>query len=146
MRPEPDSIRQRRLTDFLDRVWSMGDGDAVDAFLADSYTIHNDPGDPWEGQTLTRDGFRERLATSRAAAPDQRFHPVHMAESGDAVAVAWHWTGTHTGHGPGLPPPTGRALAMTGATFYFFDADHRLTGHWQIADRLGIYRQITDQG
>lgn len=140
---EPDSIRKRRLREFLDRVWSGGDGGAADAYLADRYTIHNDPGDPWEGRTLSREGFRERLTASRAAAPDQRFDPVHMGESGDAVAVAWRWSGTHTGPAPGLPPPTGRALAMTGATFYFFDDEDRLTGHWQIADRLGTYRQIT---
>ena len=28
---------------------------------------------------------------------------------------------------------------MTGATVYGFDANEQLTGHWQIADRLGVY-------
>jgi hypothetical protein len=31
---------------------------------------------------------------------------------------------------------------MSGATVYMFDADDRLTGHWQIADRLGAYQQL----
>ncbi len=115
---------------------------AVEEFIADRYTIHNDPGDPWHGQTLTRDGFADRLVTSRAAAPDQVFTVVDMIEEGDRIAVTWTWTGTHLGDLPGLPA-TGRRIEMTGATVYGFDAEDRLTGHWQIADRLGVYRQLT---
>ncbi|MCB1342448.1 MAG: ester cyclase [Pseudooceanicola sp.] len=139
-----DSARKQRLAQFLDDVWGAGDVSAVPRYVAERYTIHNDPGDPWDGQTLTRDGFRARLVASRAVAPDQRFEPVRMVEQGDTVAVAWRWRGTHTGAAPGLPQPTGRVLTMTGATFYDFDADDQLTGHWQIADRLGVYRQMTE--
>ena len=136
------SQRKTRLAEFLRRVWSQGDVSAVGTFVADSYTIHNDPGDPWHGQTLTRDGFSERLVTSRAAAPDQVFTPIDMIEEGDRIAVTWSWAGTHLGDLPGIPA-TGRPITMTGATVYGFDADDRLTGHWQIADRLGVYQQIT---
>ncbi|ARE38342.1 hypothetical protein RGUI_0201 [Rhodovulum sp. P5] len=138
----PNSPRKARLSLFLDRVWSGGDASAVDEFVAESYTIHNDPGDPWEGQTLTRAGFRDRLVQSRAAAPDQTFTPLRMIEEGDSIAVLWDWAGTHLGDLPGVPA-TGRPIRMTGATVYDFDAEDRLTGHWQIADRLGVYRQIT---
>ena len=135
------SRRKDILRAFLDRVWSQGDAEAVEIYIADSYTIHNDPGDPWHGRTLDRDGFRDRLLRSRAAAPDQRFTPVEMIEEGDRVAVSWTWTGTHLGDLPGLPA-TGRTITMTGLTIYSFE-DDRLTGHWQIADRLGVYQQIT---
>lgn len=137
----PSSPHKAILAAFLDRVWSQGDAAAVDEFIADDYTIHNDPGDPWDGQTLTREGFRDRLVKSRAVAPDQRFTPLQMIEEGDSVAVAWAWAGTHLGDLPGLPA-TGRPLKMTGLTIYSFDGD-RLCGHWQVADRLGIYQQIT---
>lgn len=137
------SPRKAVLAAFLERVWSQGSPEAVDEFIADAYTIHNDPGDPWDGQTLSREGFRARLVTSRAVAPDQRFEPVEMIEEGDRIAVSWRWTGTHLGDLPGLPA-TGRALRMTGLTIYSFDGD-RLSGHWQLADRLGIYQQITAQ-
>lgn len=134
------SKRKQILTDFLDQIWSRGEADAVEVFLADAYTIHNDPGDPWEGRTLDRAGFRERLVQSRALAPDQRFTPVEMIEEGDRIAVAWRWEGTHRGDMPGLPA-TGASIAMTGMTVYYFDGD-RLSGHWQVADRLGVYRQM----
>ena len=31
---------------------------------------------------------------------------------------------------------------MSGATAYGFDAEGRITGHWQITDRLGVYQQL----
>ncbi|EBW2250074.1 hypothetical protein C9R18_25875, partial [Salmonella enterica subsp. enterica serovar Enteritidis] len=71
------SLRQQRLATFLDRVWSSGDIDAIDEFLADRYTIRHDPGDPWNGQTLDIAGFKERVRLSRAPFPDQRFDVQH---------------------------------------------------------------------
>lgn len=140
----PVSPRKMILTAFLDRVWSHGDVNAVDDYIADSYSIHNDPGDPWDGKTLSREGFKDRLVRSRAVAPDQRFFPLEMIEEGDRIAVSWRWEGTHLGDMPGLPA-TGRRIRMTGLTIYRFTGD-RLSGHWQLADRLGIYQQITGRG
>ncbi len=136
------SLRKEILADFLRRIWSEGEASAVGAFVADSYTIHNDPGDPWHGRTLDQDGFRDRLIQSRAAAPDQVFTVIDMIEEGDRIAVTWSWTGTHMGDLPGVPA-TGRKIKMTGATVYGFNGENRLTGHWQIADRLGVYQQLT---
>ena len=137
---DQESARKLVLRAFLDRVWSSGEVAAVDDFIADTYVIHNDPGDPWEGQTLTREGFKDRLIRSRAVAPDQTFSAVEMIEEGDRVAVSWRWEGTHSAEIAGIPA-TGRRIAMTGITIYSFDGD-RLSGHWQLADRLGVYRQL----
>ncbi|MCP4380173.1 MAG: ester cyclase [Hyphomicrobiales bacterium] len=126
---------------FLDQVWSDGDVDAVDRYVSGRYTIHHDPGDPWNGQTLTIDGFKDRLVKSRAAAPDQVFSVQSLVEEGGRIAVAWLWRGTHLGDLPGLPA-TGKPITMSGLTIYFFE-DGGLSGHWQVADRLGIYQQIT---
>ena len=128
---------------FLDRVWSRGDVSSVDTFIADRYHIRNDPGDPWHGQVLDREGFRERLVKSRAMAPDQVFTIVEMVEEGDRVAVAWTWVGTHLGDLPEIHA-TGKHITMTGLTLYSFDGD-RLSGHWQVADRLGVWQQLTGE-
>ncbi|EFG2885981.1 ester cyclase [Escherichia coli] len=135
------SLRQQRLATFLDRVWSSGDIDAIDEFLADRYTIRHDPGDPWNGQTLDIAGFKERVRLSRAPFPDQRFDVQHWFENSEGVAVTWLWSATHLGDFPGFPA-TGKTISMSGATVYGFDASDRLTGHWQIADRLGVYQQL----
>ena len=39
-------------------------------------------------------------------------------------------------------PPTGRVLRMSGITIYYFDGGGRLTGHWQMVDRLGVFQQL----
>jgi steroid delta-isomerase-like uncharacterized protein len=133
--------RTRILESFLEEVWNQGDEAAVDRYLAPAYTIQHDPHDPWHGKTLSRDEFKHRLRTSRDPFPDQRFTVVHSAAERDRVAVCWTWAATHKGDIPGMPA-TGRAIAMTGITFYFFDAEDRLSGHWQAVDRLGVMMQL----
>jgi steroid delta-isomerase-like uncharacterized protein len=125
----------------LESVWSQGDAEAARAVLAPLYTIHHDPGDAWEGQTLDPDGYIDRVRQSRAPFPDQRFTVRHRAVDGDTVAIAWDWTATHLGDIPGFPA-TGRTITMTGSTFYF-TASGKVTGHWQIADRLSVFRQLS---
>lgn len=141
MMESAQSPRKQILADFLKDVWTDGKVDAVDQYLADSYSIRNDPGDPWDGQTLSVEGFKNRLVQSRAMAPDQIFHVEKMVGEGNEIAVAWTWSGTHLGDIPGIPA-TGRKITMTGLTIYGFDGD-RLTGHWQVADRLSVFQQLT---
>ncbi len=136
----PGDDRKEILTRFVREVWSEGDVEASDRYIAPRYTIHHDPGDPWEGRELDLAGYKERVAKSRAAFPDQRFDIQELFADGNAVVMTWRWAGTHRGDVPGFPA-TGRTIRMSGATVYYFDGD-RLTGHWQIVDRLGVYQQL----
>jgi len=124
----------------MDAVWNRGDLDAVDRFLADAYTIHSDPGDPWDGATLTRAGFKERLSASRAPFPDLHFDISETIAERDRVAIAWTMRGTQTGS-LGPLPPTGRRIDIEGMTIYYF-RDGRITGHRQVVDRLSVVRQL----
>lgn len=130
-----DTVRK-----LIEKVWNQGDADAAAEFIAPTYTIHHDPGDPWEGRTLDLERFKDRVRQSRMPVPDQRFELLDVFEGEDRVAITWLWSGTHEGEIAGFPA-SGRTLAMTGATVYLFDGD-RIAGHWQIADRLGIFRQL----
>jgi len=58
----------------------------------------------------------------------------------NSVAITWLWQGTHLGDIAGFPG-TGKKIKMSGATVYYFDGD-RISGHWQIADRLSVYKQL----
>jgi steroid delta-isomerase-like uncharacterized protein len=129
-----------RLTRFITEVWNEGNVEAADDYVAQRYTIHHDPGDPWHRQTLDLAGFKQRVRLSRAPFPDQRFDIVGLFADGDAVAMTWLWHGTHQGDLPNFPA-TGRPIEMSGATVYYLAAT-RLTGHWQITDRLGVYQQL----
>lgn len=136
-----DHARKQRLARFIREIWDEGNAEAADDYLAAAYTIHHDPGDPWEGRTLDRAGFKDRVRQSRAAFPDQRFDIQALIAEGGDVVMTWLWTGTHRGDLPGFPA-TGKPIRMSGATLYRFDDEDRLTGHWQITDRLGVYRQL----
>lgn len=128
------------LTAFIREVWCEGHVDAADKYLAPTYRIRHDPGDPWDGRELDLAGYKERVRTLRRAFPDQSFAIQGLFADGDAVAVTWLWTATHQGDIPGFPA-TGKPLAMSGATVYYFAGD-KLAGHWQITDRLGVYQQL----
>lgn len=128
------------LARFMENIWNRGDTPAIPDYIASSYTIRHDPGDPWHGQTLNREGFAERLEASRAPFPDQRFVITEMVADEARVLVIWRWTGTHRGEVAGIPP-TGRLITMTGMTVYYIE-DGLLTGHWQEIDRLGVFRQL----
>ena len=125
---------------FLDIVWTRGDVSELGRFLAPRYTIRSDPGDPWDGRTLTREEFAERLTISRAPFPDQVFIIEEMIADEAGVAVAWRWEGTHLADLPGFPA-SGRKVKTSGLTFYSFE-DGKLSGHRQQTDRLGVFQQL----
>lgn len=133
--------RKQLLTEFLEEVWSRGDIDACDRYVGSTYIVRHDPGDPWDGMTLDRAGFKDRVRQSRAPFPDQRFQVQLLLEDDSKVAVAWTWTATHLGDFPGFPA-TGRSLAMSGLTIYDFDRSGLISGHWQVSDRLGVFQQL----
>ena len=125
---------------FMDRVWSRGDVAAVDEYLASTYTIYSDPGDPWDGQTLDRDTFKQRLISSRGPFPDLRFELGELVVEGDRVALSWTMRGTNT-ESMADRPPSGRSIAVRGLTIYYF-ADAKITGHRQVVDRLSVVQQL----
>lgn len=136
-----DHPRKQRLAQFIRRVWDEGDADAAAEYLAPTYTIHHDPGDPWDGMVLDLAGFKDRVLRSRAAFPDQRFDIQGLFADGAAVVRTWLWTATHLADLPGFPASS-KPIRMSGATAYMFDSQEKLTGHWQITDRLGVYQQL----
>ncbi len=128
------------VADFIARIWNEGAVSEVARFVAPAYTILHDPGDPWEGRTLDRAGFAERVLQSRAPFPDQRFEVVDLLGDGERVALSWNWAATHLGDIPDFPA-TGREIRMSGLTIYRITPDG-LDGHWQVSDRLSVYRQL----
>jgi len=129
-----------RIHAFMDRVWSAGEVEAIDVFLGAQYTIYSDPGDPWDGQTLSVSGFKDRLLASRAPFPDLKFEISETVCAGDRVALSWTMRGTQLGPMGGRPP-SGRSFAVQGMTIYHF-ADGRIIGHRQVVDRLSVAQQL----
>ncbi len=128
------------LLQFIDEIWNQGDFAHLDTFLDQIYTIHSDPGDPWEFQTLDLETFKERVNHSRAVFPDLHFTVNETIAEGDKVAISWQFEGTHKGSMPSLPA-TGKLVKVLGLTIYYF-ADGKITGHLQVVDRLGFFKQL----
>ena len=132
---------KKTLTEFIHDVWDCGREEAVRHYLAKSYTLHHDPGDPWDGKVLDLDGYKDRLRISRAPFPDQQFAIQRLCSDGDVVTMTWLWKATHLGDLPGFDA-TGEIIRMSGATAYFFDPNDKLSGHWQVTDRLSVFKQL----
>ena len=124
----------------FDRVWNAGELDAIDELLAPQYRILSDPGDPWDGQTLTPAGFKERLMISRAPFPDLHFDIDEVVSDRGRVAVSWTMSGTNEGPLGGRPA-TGKPVSARGITIYFVE-NGRIAGHKQAVDRLSIVNQL----
>lgn len=124
----------------LDEVWSKGDLEAVDHLISPQYKIQHDPGDQWEGKTLDIATYKERVKQSRAIFPDQKFYIDDILSEDNKVAISWHFTGTQKGNIPGLPT-TNKKVTVSGITIYYF-ANGKITGHWQVVDRLGFVQQL----
>jgi steroid delta-isomerase-like uncharacterized protein len=128
------------VTELYTVVWNEGDLGAVERLVAYAYTIHSDPGDPWEGQTLDHQTYRQRVLYSRRAFPDLQFTIQDMIVAADRVAVRWDAEGTHQADVAGLVA-TGRRLRFAGQTIYAV-AEGLVSGHWQVIDRLGFLQQL----
>jgi len=125
---------------FIQEVWNEGNIEAADKYVAPQYTIHHDPGDPWDKQCLNLEEYKERVRISRAPFPDQHFTVNELFHDGNAVIATWTWSGTHKGDIPGFKV-TNKRITMSGITVYYIEGE-RFTGHWQIVDRLGVYQQL----
>ncbi len=134
------SEAERLVRELYDIVWSAGELGAIDRIVAPHYVIHSDPGDQWEGQTIDRAIYRERVMYSRSAFPDLQFAVHDVIPSSHRVSVRWSAEGMQKGDLAGLPA-TGKRLRFAGQTIYDI-VDGQVAGHWQVIDRLGFMQQL----
>jgi predicted ester cyclase len=137
-----DLDRFHLVMDVIDRLPQTGSKGALSeaATAGQADRAHHDPGDPWDKQELDLPGYKERLRISRTPFPDQCFSIQGLVAEGNIAVLTWLWSGTHLGNIPGFPA-TGNNIKMSGATVYYVGGG-RLTGHWQIIDRHGVYIQL----
>ena len=135
-----DKKNKEILLQFIDEIWNRGNFAHLDRFLNLKYTIHSDPGDPWEFQTIDLATFKERVNSSRAVFPDLHFTVNEAVAEGDKVAISWQFQGTHKGSMPSILA-TGKPVKVLGLTIYYF-ANGKITGHLQVVDRLGFFEQL----
>ncbi|GAA2308378.1 hypothetical protein GCM10010149_68090 [Nonomuraea roseoviolacea subsp. roseoviolacea] len=119
------ALNERRLDDLHD-------------FLAADVVDHNkiifgepdEPGAAFEGIRMQLDAF----------------DPFHLSveevvEDGNRVVARLLMTGTHSGHHPRMPEPTGKSFTVE-AIFIFTLRDGRISEIRAVSDRLGMFAQL----
>ena len=135
-----EDVNKENLNKLIGQVWNKGKFDLVSELVAPQYTIHHDPGDPWERQTLDREGYKQRVLYSRNAFPDLCFNIKEFVAAEDRVVINWILTGTHRGDLSDVPA-SGKKIRLSGLTIYYF-SEGKISGHWQVIDRLAFLAQI----
>ena len=128
------------LNKLIEQVWNQGKLDLVDELVAPQYTILHDPGDPWEGQTLDREGYKQRVLYSRNAFPDLCFNINEFVATENRVVINWILTGTHRGDLAAVPA-SDKKISVSGLTIYYF-SEGEISGHWQVINRLAFLAQV----
>ena len=115
-------------------VWSTGDLDRLDAYIAPS-VMHHDPYDPHGTEGLA--GMKKSIRRTRSAYPD--LHMTVEDQLAEESKVATRWTGTMTHEG--------RKVTLRGITIDRFE-NEKIVEAWRSMDMLSFLREtgvIRDQ-
>jgi steroid delta-isomerase-like uncharacterized protein len=96
--------------------------------------------DPALGQGPGPEGFIRFFEKFRAAFPDLHVAAEHLVIDDEAIAIAYTFTGTHTGTFMGVPA-TGQKIKARGVQIARFE-NGKIAERWGSSDELGILRQI----
>lgn len=133
-----DTIEQNKkiVTAFIDALFTQGDLDSVDAYLAEDFVNH----DPPFGASADREGMRAAGAMFRAALPDWHSDLELLVGEGDLVVEKFTASGTQRGELMGVTG-NGRRVQLKGINV-FRVRDGRIVERWGRLDDLGVLRQL----
>ncbi len=124
------------LEGYLREVWSEGDPDAIERYVAPHYKRHMSPrSDPLDPAQQV-----ERIKGIRAAFPDVTIVAEDVVAGDDAIAFRSTMRGTHRGEILGIAP-TGRTVEV-GLVDFIRIEDGRFAEQWGGPDMLDLARQL----
>jgi steroid delta-isomerase-like uncharacterized protein len=124
------------VTEFIDALFTRGDLNAVDRYLAPGFVNH----DPFPGFAPDLEGFRRIGQIFREGFPDWRSQLEALIAEGDLVTERFTARGTHRGEIMGVPP-TGREVVLAGINIFRVQ-DGKLVERWGRTDDLGLLQQL----
>jgi steroid delta-isomerase-like uncharacterized protein len=130
------TINKTLVTEFIDALFTRGELNAVDRYLAPGFVNH----DPFPGFASDREGFRRIGQVFRQAFPDWHSQLEALIAEGDLVAERFTARGTHQGELMGVAP-TGREVTLAGINIFRVQ-DGQLVERWGRTDDLGLLQQL----
>ena len=129
MTPEDHKAIARR---FFEEVWNQQKLDTIEEVFAPTVLLN--------GQPFARDGFRQIVATRRAAFPDLRVTVEDQVADEDKVSTRRTWQGTHQGTYRGIAA-TGKRVTWSQISIVRI-VNGKIVEDWAVADELGILQQL----
>lgn len=121
---------------FYERIWNVGDVDAVAQLLHEKFEFRGSLGSEARG----RHEFADYVRTVRGALSDYRCEILECVTEGVEAFARMRFTGLHTGEFRRFAP-TGLAVHWDGAALFRFDAD-RISALWVLGDLAGLDRVL----
>jgi steroid delta-isomerase-like uncharacterized protein len=112
------------VAEFIDALFTNGDLDAVDRYLAPDFVNH----DPFPGFAPDREGMRQTGQVFRQAFPDWHAGQEALIAEGDLVTERFTARGTHRGEIMGVSP-TGHEVVLAGINIFRVQ-DGKLVERW----------------
>lgn len=109
-------------------VWSSGDLDRLDAFIAGN-VVHHDPYDPYGAEGLA--GMKKLIIKNRNLFPNLQLTVEEQIAEGDQVATRWIASMTYNG----------TSITLSGITIDRFE-NGKIVEAWRSMDMLGLQQQI----
>lgn len=122
---------------FIQELFTKGDLDAVDRYLAPDFVNHDAP---FPGAPPGADGLRQAAAMFRQAFPDWHSKAEQLIAEQDTVVEVFTASGTHRGELMGVPA-TGKTITLRGINVFRIDGD-RIAERWGRLDQLGLLQQL----
>jgi steroid delta-isomerase-like uncharacterized protein len=117
-------------------IWSGGDVALIDDLVAPDYVRH-----ATDGELTGRAALRQAILGLRAAIPDWTETIEAILAEGNLVAYRWTAHGTYRGQLPGLPPPAGQLVALTGQAIHRI-VDGQVAETWSVYDLSTLLVQV----
>lgn len=124
---------------FAARFESIFDGPDLD--IADELFSPDFVGHLPLAPELTRDGWKDYVASFYLGFSDMRQQTHEVIVSADRVVLRVSYAGTHDGPIFGIPA-TGNPVVMTATGIFSFDEDGLVTENWADLDVVGVLAQI----
>ena len=125
------------VTEFIEALFTKGELDAVDKYLAEDFVNH----DPPFGATADREGMRSAGALFRSVFPDWHSDMHLLIAEGDLVVEQFTAAGTHTGAPIMGVASSGEKVTMAGVNIFRL-RDGRIVERWGRLDDLGFRQQL----